>query len=439
MSDFDILRLDRDLRTTAQRWRAFQRGMKQADQAPLDPYEATRWVSSHETFAELSSLPSDPVVAAARRWVYRLAEQRINQRVLVQLEYSYRNTPHVFDDPEHNRMTLHQIFERILSDDTRRASWVKTFAYAGADLSRYTSVLWERRREIAERMLEGPATSIEGCCLDLEEHAERWLATTDRIWESFSKPRYSDYVALTLGKKADAGWPARLTTATLLDWFRSSHLFSSLNLDPGTLPRALGASSFLRGIGRIGAAWVDATAPKHQPFVIAHDPYGLKRRTYEAFFGMLLATPTFLTQVLKVGQRPARGHRQILGLTLLAHSRVAAMRVLLRPLALQGPRVLGAKIENVCYDALGFPLKLENFGVFFPLQVDDAARFAGLLLGHQALLGTIETHSDDFYRNPRAIDQLRSEAQLSPETQTTPEALKQAAQQFERWLSEALA
>lgn len=437
MSDLDFLRLDRDLRLTVRRWQTFQRDLRNGEEA-FDPFEATRWVSTRETFLAASSAPDDPVLAAARRWIYRLAEQRINQYTLLQIERGYRSTPFVFDEPEHNRLSLQQIFHQILLDDPRRLSWVHTFARLSGDLSAAHLRVWERRREVAIRMGLTSPTEIEGCCPDLEKHAEDWLNVTQRIWEVFRKPRYSEYVNATLGKKADAGWPVRLTSDALLDWFRKGHLFTSLNLDPGPLPRAYGASSYLRGMARLGSAWVDATAPTNQPFVIAHDPYGLKRRTYGAMFGLLLSTPAFLQQTLSLGKRDIHVHRQVLGLTLLAYSRAAALRILLRPLAQQGPRVLGSKIEDLTFHTLGFPLKLQNFGASLRLNVDDAQRFSGLFLGHTRLMQMIETHNDDFFRNPKAIDQLRSEAPRMPETETTSEAIEAGAAQLERWISDAL-
>jgi len=437
MGNFDFLKLDRDLRSTARRSRSFQRELRQGE-LPFDPYEAMRWVSTLETFSEVSAAPTDPVLTAARRWIYRLAEQRINHNTLVGLEYGYRGVPQAFDEPERNRLSLQQIFQQILLDDARRPGWVRTFTQTSREQSMQHQLLWERRREIAVRMqVENPA-SIEGCGIDILPLAEQWLEATQHIWEVFKKPRLSEYVSSTLGKQAHAGWPARLTLPALLDWFRTGHLFTSLALDPGPFPQALGASSYLRGMARLGASFVDATAPRDQPFVMTHDPYGLKRRTFGAFFGTLLATPAFLKHSLDLSPRTIRAHRQALSLTLLAYSRALAFAIVLRPLALSGPRALGHKIEDLAYDTLGFPLKLDAFGASFRLHVDDAQRFSGLLLGHRKLLQMIELHNDDFFRNPKAIDQLRSEAPRVPETETDVESLQEGARLLLRSLAEAL-
>jgi hypothetical protein len=54
----------------------------------------------------------------------------------------------------------------------------------------------------------------------------------------------------------------------------------------------------------------------------------------------------------------------------------------------------------------------------------DAQRFAGWATARERFALLEEAHDEDWYRNPRAIDQLRSEAELSPRTELPTEELR---------------
>src|SRR5690606_16449956 len=103
-----------------------------------------------------------------------------------------------------------------------------------------------------------------------------------------------------LGQDIRADWPARLSLQRLSDYFRNGDLLRSLELRSTPLPQALGAASFCRALGVLGAAWLEALAPQDQPFVVAHDPYGLQRHEAAASFALLPLNARFLTRHLEV-------------------------------------------------------------------------------------------------------------------------------------------
>jgi hypothetical protein len=234
---------------------------------------------------------------------------------------------------------------------------------------------------------------------------------------------FANLVDAALGERAREGWPRALTPWAILDWFRGSDLFRDVDLDPGELPRALAPASYLRALARVGTAWVDATAPSDQPFVVAHDPYGLRRRTIGALFGTLPWSAPFARRALGLGTARLAEHRRALGVTVLVASRAAALRVLLRSSALSGRRALRERFEERTAQAFRVPLKPDLAGAVFRLHADDLQRFAGVLLAGAEHRHLVERHEEDWYRNPRAVEQLRDEARLSPERTTTEAAL----------------
>jgi hypothetical protein len=56
--------------------------------------------------------------------------------------------------------------------------------------------------------------------------------------------------------------------------------------------------------------------------------------------------------------------------------------------------------------------------------VGDAQRLAGLLLAATRARELADEHDEDWFRNPRAIDQLRAETRVVPATTCTPDALQ---------------
>jgi len=78
-------------------------------------------------------------------------------------------------------------------------------------------------------------------------------------------------------------------------------------------------------------------------------------------------------------------------------------------------------------------------GALFRPHADDQQRFAGLLLAGAEAARMREHHEEDWYRNPRAVEQLRDEAHLSPERTTTEAALTAGANAAYAELSAMLA
>src|SRR5690606_30878220 len=130
--------------------------------------------------------------------------------------------------------------------------------------------------------------------------------------------------------------------------------------------------------------------------------------------------------------------RRALGVSLLIETRVAALRVLLRRAALRGEKAFKETFEADGYRACRTPLPAHAAGAFIQLHQDDLQRFVGLFLGALRQRELVEAHDEDWFRNPRAIDQLRSEAALPPEFHASEQRLELGRSALFEWLREAV-
>jgi hypothetical protein len=169
-----------------------------------------------------------------------------------------------------------------------------------------------------------------------------------------------------------------------------------------------------------------ANAPRDQPFAIAHDAYGLERLRHGALFATLPLNAAFLTRRLGATRELARRAIRAAASTLLFETRFAALRVLLGRAALSGSRALRDAYSEGTYRCLGSELPATAAGALIRLRLDDPQRFAGQLLALETANRLREVHDEDWFRNPRAIDQLRSEASLPPRLEVERAELERA-------------
>ncbi len=438
LEELDPLRLDREIASAARAVRGWRRRLRDGDGLDEDPFWAARTIAGRSAFLAIRGMPeSDPLRSRLLRWVYRLAEQRIDRAALVQIA-SERHRARVVSEPEHARLSTSSMLGLAFAEPGRRAEWLRSFVRMSGDTGRAVALLWERRQEVALRMaLPGP-DAIESPGLDVAPAASRWLDRTQDMLDGSAERTLAELIGLALAETAKEGSPSRLLPRTLLDLFRDSALFSGVDLDPGKLPAMRGPTSLSRALARVGAAWVDATAPHDQPFVVAHDPYGLRRRLFGALLGRLPAESSFARRALAVDTAKLRDHVRVFATALLIESRAAALRVLLRKAALEGRRSFAESFEDGVVRAFGVRLPPNVAGAVFRLHSDDPQRFAGLLLSSSFGRRLRDTHDEDFYRNPRAVEQLRDEAHLPPESQTSDAALIEAGDALYADLAHAL-
>lgn len=428
MEQVDPLAIDREVKKCAERWRTFRRTLQAGEKPISDPFAPSRWALGRTTLNHLRELEYDPIAPTLMRWVYRLTEQRVNRDLLVEISARLRRDEHAVETPEAGRYTVSAMLHRGLVERAEQRDWLKqAFAHTGPTRDAVTQ-LWERRQELSTRLGFASPDEVSAPSDDVEERAERWLTDTEDLWQTRPILEPSDLLRQAMGSAASLDWPARLTPRHLLGFFAETRLFDALELDPGRLPDGLAPASYLRALARLGAAFVDATAPRDQPFCIAHDAYGLQRRRHGALLSLLLMNAEFLRRRLGASRDGVVLARRGLATSLLIATRIAAFRVLLRKAAHGGRQRLEEAFESELPQVCRVELGRHSAGVFIRLHDDDPHRFVGALLGADSSRALTESHDDDWFRNPRAVDQLRSEAQRPPECRASAAALDAGTQ-----------
>ncbi len=438
MDEFDPFAVDRELRKCAERWQRFRRTVDSGQIPESDPFQASRRVCGRTTFLQLKALTNDPVAPAAMRWVYRLTEQRVNADLLLRIASARQQHQVAVSEPVRGSISFSQMLARALAEPAARRLWLRQALSHAEAIHGPVALLWERRQELATRLSLASPDELQAPAPHLYELAEQWLGRSAELWEVPAEIDLAELIERGLASKATLEWPSRIAARSLAMFFSESRLLEALELDLGRLPEAVAPASFLRALARLGSAFVDASAPRDQPFSIAHDAYGLGRRRHGALFALLLLNQRFLERHLGASRESGFQARRALAQSLLIESRLAALRVSLRRAALGGPSALRDSFEVSSALACRVPLPARAAGVVFRLHEDDLQRFAGLFLGALSAKQLTEAHDEDWFRNPRGVDQLRSEAGLPPATEVDSDLLKQGAHEFERILSTAL-
>jgi len=474
--DWSPIELDRTLARAAGQWRRWTlqiRTQPASEDLDDDPLASFRPVTGAALFREVRQLPAyDPLREPLQRWVYRLAEQRINAGLLLRLERERRQPRALPDAPVNARVSIAEMVERSLSDAPRRVRWMQLFLDQAAPVSALTVELWQRRREIARRMGLDEPRQMESAFAPVAPTpaaapgeslppplvlpnlgadppapakppglAELGLRisklTRERIHE-LSPASPAELLGISAGHDIPGDWPGRLTPQRMLDYFRDGDLLRSLELRPDPLPSALGAASLCRALGILGAAWLEALAPQDQPFVVAHDPYGLRRHEAAGLFALLPLNPRFLQRHFEVSRLASADVQRRLAQLWLLDLAMAGLKLRLRPPALGSERSFREEFRELTHQELGVSLPPTVAGALFRLEIEDEQQMIGRLLAVLRERELTEAHDEDWFRNPRAIEQLRAEAQRPPEVYATPErveaAVLEVGQRLERLL-----
>ncbi len=376
-----------------------------------NPLDRFRDVASRAALEEIDA--SAPLGAAVRDWVAFLTLERVLWDDRARLEASWNDASVPFEAPGlgASLVSPRALLARVLSDPdpARRLPFADALVRGAIPTGDAARRLADRRKE-ATRLLGLTPDALEVPCppADLARVAERLLEVTSSLVERAGRgDDWPSAIARAMGRDASLGWPPRLTVRWLADLFRGSGLTDGLAIDLGPIPAAIGATSFARALGQVGAAVSDASARRARSFSLARAPFDAHRARRAALFAGLAADKAFGARVLELNQGRARDQARAVARALLVSLRLDAARVLCRG-ALSDPSGAG-RFEERSAEALGCPLPQPLFGAVPRLSPGDAARFGGTLLGLRDRLAMVERFDEDWFRNPRAIELLRDE------------------------------
>ena len=77
-------------------------------------------------------------------------------------------------------------------------------------------------------------------------------------------------------------------------------------------------------------------------------------------------------------------------------------------------------------------------GALFPVGVEDEQALIGRLTAVSRAEALLTAHDEDWFRNPRAIEQLRAEASLPPAVRAEPDTVARALALTQKRLQEYL-
>ncbi|MES1174426.1 MAG: hypothetical protein ABUL62_08855 [Myxococcales bacterium] len=403
MRELESLAFDRTLRAAArelerQKWSA-EPASAMLPAVLLDE-ETLPWLRE--------SRARDPLAPALEAWLLRLREQAHFSTRRAELTRAQRVVPRPISDPERALLPLAEMLRLSLARPRERAAYLRSYFGASGELGELVRRLWEERQVFAESL----QTSLDSCEVvspDLLPAARAFVSETRGAFETLDIHEPAPLVSTLLAESAAQGWPARLTPRTTLDLLADPTWTHGLSLRPFTLPEARGAGSFVIALAQAGRAICDAANALRSPFVLATDVFDLRRHGLGALLGLLPLSPAFATRRLGLGPTRVADHQRALARAALADLRVAAFRVLLRALLAGSASRLRSELPEVSVSTLGFELPFELAGVFIRVRPRDSQRFAGALLAASRYEQLVQTHDDDWFRNPRAIAELRAE------------------------------
>jgi hypothetical protein len=442
--EFNPIEVDRVLRRAHQSWLAWKlrdRTLDGLDSEDTDahPLAAYRSVTGLSLFRRVGEMPqNDPLREPLRRWIYRLAEQRIDQAPSNALARERTKQHRPPDAPGRQAVSFGQMLTRALGDAPRRELWARLLVAHAAPISARSVELWQRRREIAQRLGLAHPGEVEAPLPDTPAIADGLAATTRERVRELGLGSLAAFFERAIGADVPGAWPARLTPARMLDYFRDSDLLRALELRVAPLPAAFGAASFCRALGLLGAAWFEALAPHDQPFVVAHDPYGLGRHEAAALFSLLPLNARFARRHLDLSPHALPDAQRRLAQLWLLDLAVAALRVRWRKPALESERAFREAFAELARADLGLSLPENAAGALLSLGVEDEQALLGRLSALARAEQLVEAHDEDWFRNPRAIEQLRAEARLPPTVQADPARAQRALALTQRRLEQLL-
>ncbi|HEY0467104.1 MAG TPA: hypothetical protein VGC79_23045 [Polyangiaceae bacterium] len=403
MRELEPLSFDRSLREAA---RELERRKKTGE--PTED-ALPSFLRDEETLHWLRELRNkDPIAASLELWLLRLREQAELGSHRLELARAHRDQPHPIVEPEQARRTLTEMLRLSLARPRERAAYLRGYFASSPAVAERVLRLWEERLLFAERV-RAPLASFEVASVAIAPAARAFLADSRSAFETLDIREPAQLLSALLAETAQEGWPARLSQRTTLDLLGDPAFFHGLRLRPFALPEARGAGSFLLALSHAGRALSDAASALRSPFVLGTDVFDLQRNTVGSLLGTLPLSPAFATRRLGLAPSRVRDQQRALARAVLADLRVSAFRVLLRELLSGGQSQLRSELPELSDSALGFELPASVAGVFIRVRPRDNQRFAGALLAASRHETLVRTHDEDWFRNPRAIAELRAE------------------------------
>ncbi len=431
MLELQPIELSKALARAEEARRAFVIQLREAPEADATPLQLYREVLDKEIWDQVAELPElDPLKEPLRRWLVQLIDARVNQPWSIARSREWRSVPRAPLDNGETGRTLAELQQLALSHPERANAVLQALAKSLEQPRVAATTLWHRRHEMASRLGIEDLASLYTSGTTLVAESSAWLSDTQELFTAPKALDFGGWLEASLAHNAQADWPARINEQVMIGWFRRSPLLVDVEPELSPLPRRLSPASFARLLESFGTALHEALAPVNQPFVVARDPLGVAGHSYGALFAWLLLDPAFAARELGVQRTRFADYRRVLLRMWLHETRRAAIAVQVRQTALTSAQS-GALTARELLSAewrhdLGPEAALALVGT-----LDQApARFAALLGAAAWSRRLRAAHDEDWYRNPRAGEQLRAEAERPPQCELSATAVAEDAREL---------
>jgi hypothetical protein len=420
----DTFSLDRKLAGMARSQRGFLRALREGT-AEEHAFDFTARPATAALVRDLGETAAvDPLAKPLQRWLYRLYEERALADFSIALARSWYQDTHELDRPVRGTFTLSALRRSMLAErGEQRVAFCHALLDRGSKAIERFQRHSERRAELAAQAGLSTALAFERPSDTVPDAASRLLDGTRDALATLGLETLPQLLETSLGRQPTARFPSRLTPRSLAELLDARGLTENIELSAQELPAALGASSFLIGLDRLGAAIRAAHLNRSLPFATTHEPYALPERTYGSLFALLALNPVFAERRLDLDKSRRREHGRSTGAIVLLRVRSLALRVRLAGELASSLSGFSRAYPEETYRALGIEVSQRAAGLLFTPRPGDDARLAGLLLALALEAELTETHDEDWFRNPRAIEELRERARLPIEAQPDGDAL----------------
>jgi hypothetical protein len=431
MFELDPYSLDRRLATMARSWRGFRRALGEGT-ASEHRFEIDGRFATLELLSELEQAPPGVFAVAQRRWLLRFHEQHQHLALLARREQVFRRQLETISEPELGQLPLERVLASALAEPARRKSWLRSLTEHGSRVAAERLVVWQQRAELRERI---GFDRFDALWLPGKPALAAATAVLERTREAYLEHAAGDLSGLleaALATGAGGSYPLHLSTRSLIELLDAARWFEGLPFELEALPAPLAPTSFARGLAAVGAAFTRAVKSDLPAFAATHDAFGLGEHAHAALFAALPLLPAFAQRQLEVPRHALGDFRRRMAVAALVSARATALRTLLVEPALRGGSAFHDAFSESFNRAFAFEIDPRLAGVLFTPRFDQAQRLAGLLLAAERGRDLVERHDDDWFRNPRAREELRETARLPDPTSLSDEDVERGLTALQR-------
>ena len=403
---------------------------------PSGPFIGVPFVTTRAAFSKIRELPEGlPLREPLLRWAFRLADARVNAELEQHLAVAWRSEVIVLDSPRPVHTTRANLLTQVVRDAAARGTWLQLLGDQLHGMSESTSLLWQRREELAKRAGFENLAVATGVVPRLDEHVSRWLQQFKARSPHSRQRDPMGYFQTALATSASQGWPAHLTAQSVASLLGPREWLRRTVREP-RWPQLIGPTSFMRALFELGRELAFAWAASTHPFVMVHSAGGQAQHRMGYLLASLPLNVEWQKRVLGLRNDQAREQVRTLANALTYHAAWLCIKARLARAAGVSASELRLVYVQDLIENYGFELPKVFAGQLPRLDFDDGHRLVGLwsaLSDHERLRSSFDS---DWFRDPRAIESLLEQAAAIEPDGTEPATVEQHQATAARWLIE---